>query len=188
MYRSIGEQELQSLYGTRQRALQFYDRKVFDHLNSIMRDFIADQELMFIATSDQNGHCDSSFRAGQPGFVRCPDEKTLFYPEYSGNGVLASLGNIKENPHIGLLFIDFLTYKIGLHVNGSAKVVENEEVVQYKFQDDKATRWVQITVDEAYIHCSKNIPLMKKVDHPTDQLTSGDFFGLVKKADEDEAE
>jgi uncharacterized protein len=57
------------------------------------------------------------------------DEKTLAYPEYRGNGVMSSLGNISENPHVGLLFVDF-TDKIGLHVNGRARIVENDEFLR----------------------------------------------------------
>lgn len=59
-----------------------------------MREFIADREMVFIATADAAGECDCSLRAGLPGFVRSLDEKILLYPEYRGNGVLASLGNI----------------------------------------------------------------------------------------------
>ncbi|WP_243450169.1 pyridoxamine 5'-phosphate oxidase family protein [Neobacillus terrae] len=55
---------------------------------------------MFIATADSSGNSDSSFRAGSLAFVRVIDDKTIIYPEYKGNGVMASLGNIIENPHI----------------------------------------------------------------------------------------
>src|SRR5271167_4836156 len=62
-------------------------------------------------------------------FVRVLDRTTLLYPEYRGNGVLASLGNISENPHIGLIFIDFFEATIGLHVNGKARIVDNNELL-----------------------------------------------------------
>ena len=61
---------------------------------------------------------------GLPGFIRILDEKTLIYPEYMGNGVLASLGNMYENPHIGLLIIDFFESQVGLHINGSVEVLK----------------------------------------------------------------
>ena len=64
--------------------------------------------MFFLATADGHGECDVSFRAGEAGFVHVLDEKILVYPEYRGNGVMASLGNITENPHAGLLFIDFI--------------------------------------------------------------------------------
>src|SRR5262249_1827317 len=78
------------------------------------------------ATADSHGECDCSFRAGLPGFVHVLDAKTLIYPEYRGNGVLASLGNIAENPHIGMFLADFLQSTVGLHINGTAQTLEND--------------------------------------------------------------
>src|SRR5207244_6902289 len=85
----------------------------------------------------------------------------------------ASLGNMSENPHVGLLFIDFGEAKIGLHVNGRARVVENEELARDASAEVRADlaetggrrseRWVVVSIDEAYVHCSKHIPKMQKV-------------------------
>ena len=113
---SAGEHVLQQTYGTRARAESFYRNQVLEQLNLVMQEFIARQEMVFIATADAGGECDSSFRAGRPGFVRVLDERTMAYPEYRGNGVLASLGNISENAHVGMLFLDFFDSTIGLHV------------------------------------------------------------------------
>ena len=77
------------------------------------------------------------------GFVQVLDEKTLVYPEYRGNGVLASLGNILENPHIGLMFPDFYQSTVGLHVNGTARVLnpsETESLARF-FGQPRVTRW-----------------------------------------------
>ena len=157
-----------------------------------MRDFVSRQEMVFIATADSKGECDCSFRAGKQGFVRVLNEKTLLYPEYRGNGVMASMGNILENPHIGMTFIGFFEHTIGLHVNGKAKIIENDELLADKTLDGVANsiqeegtapeRWILITVEEAYIHCSKHIPHLKKLDKKihwgTDKEThkGGDFF------------
>ena len=122
---SRGEHELQERYGTRSRAEAFYKHQVLRYLNPPMRSFIARQEMFFLATADGHGECDVSFRAGEAGFVHVLNEKILAFPEYRGNGVLASLGNISENPHAGLLFIDFIRDKIGLHVNGAARILSN---------------------------------------------------------------
>ena len=104
---SSGEQQAQARFGTADRAAAFYDHQVLASLNQPMREFIARMEMMYIATADAHGHCDCSFRAGAPGFVQVLDDKTLAYPEYRGNGVLASVGNILENPHIGMIFLDY---------------------------------------------------------------------------------
>lgn len=122
MFGSQGERELQQKYGSQQRAERFYDRQVQDHLTEKMQSLIRRQEMVFVATADAQGNCDCSPRFGKPGFVTVIDEKTVAYPEFRGNGVLASLGNIHENPHIGLVFVDFLETTVGLHVNGSARI------------------------------------------------------------------
>jgi len=189
---SEGERILQKKVGSENKASAFYDKQMLDYLNPYMRKFILKQELVFIATADSKGECDCSFRAGKQGFVRILNEKTLLCPEYRGNGVMASMGNILENLHIGMTFIDFFENTIGLHVNGKAKIVENDELLADKTLDGVANsvqeegtapeRWILITVEEAYIHCSKHIPHLKKLDKKihwgTDKEThkGGDFF------------
>jgi predicted pyridoxine 5'-phosphate oxidase superfamily flavin-nucleotide-binding protein len=86
------------------------------------QEFIAHQEMLFIATANSAGACDCSFRAGSPRFVHVLDEKSLAFPESRGNGVLASGGNIVENPHVGMIFLDFEQTTVRLHVNGLAQV------------------------------------------------------------------
>jgi predicted pyridoxine 5'-phosphate oxidase superfamily flavin-nucleotide-binding protein len=97
---SPASRNLQDKSGTRQRAEQFHDRQVLDHLNPRMRSFVERQEMVFVATADGVGECDSSLRAGPPGFVQILDQQHLAWPEYRGNAVMASLGNITENPHV----------------------------------------------------------------------------------------
>ena len=189
---SEGERILQKKVGSENKASAFYDKQMLDYLNPYMRKFILKREMVFIATADSKGECDCSFRAGKQGFVRILNEKMLLCPEYRGNGVMASMGNILENSHIGMTFIDFFENTIGLHVNGKAKIVENDELLADKTLDGVANsiqeegtapeRWILITVEEAYIHCSKHIPHLKKLDKKihwgTDKEThkGGDFF------------
>src|SRR5262249_12029529 len=119
--------EMQQKFHTELQAMAFYKHQTLDHLNSSMRAFIARQEMMFVGTAGGRGHAHTSFRAGPAGFVKVLDQQTVAYPEYRGNGVMSSLGNISENPHVGLMFVDFAGDRIGLHVNGNARIVENDE-------------------------------------------------------------
>jgi uncharacterized protein len=192
---SIGEHDLQQRFGTAARARCFYDHQMLDYLNDHMREFVARMDMVFIATSDGSGEVDCSFRAGLPGFVCVLDERTLVYPEYRGNGVMASLGNIVENGHIGLLFLDFCGDAIGLHVNGRAAVVEKDALMAAGDLPDavldgllqeggrRPERWVSVEVVEAYIHCSKHIPQLVKYSDVqqawgTDDVVrkGGDYF------------
>lgn len=196
---SDGEHALQRRLGTQTRADRFYDDQVLDHLNARMREFIGWQEMFFLATADRRGECDNSFRAGPPGFLQVLGERTLVYPEYRGNGVHASLGNIQENPRLGILMVDFVRARIGLHVNGRAELVEDAEIrathpdlPQDPVPGRRAQLWVRVSVEEAYIHCAKHIPHLQKAPKRTrrdwgtddDRRKGGDFFGAARDARE----
>jgi uncharacterized protein len=189
---SQGERDLQKKHNTSNSANSFYNSQVLDLLNPKMQDFIEDQEMVFLSTADSKGECDASFRAGPKGFINVLDNKTLVFPEFKGNGVMASLGNISENPQIGLMFIDFFQSSIGLHVNGKAEIITEKEASKLVNPLDKAEAekdgqhktklWIKIEVEEAYIHCSKHIPQLQKKDKTIhwgtddEKLKGGDFF------------
>jgi truncated hemoglobin YjbI len=189
---SEGEHHLQNQCDTKPRALNFYNKQVLDYLAPKMQEFILDQEFMFIATADNKGECDCTSKFGKPGFIRVLNEKYVIYPEYRGNGVMANLGNITENPHIALLIMDFEKDTIGLHVNGKAKILENSDVLQFSNQlpacisqeihtegHKKPERWIMVEVEEAYVQCSKHIPLMRKMDKLIDWGTDSDVAKRV---------
>ncbi|TLF78458.1 pyridoxamine 5'-phosphate oxidase family protein [Nocardia cyriacigeorgica] len=188
---SDGEHELQERHGTQDRARRFYDDQVRDRLNDQMIEFVGRMDMAFIATADARGECDASFRAGEPGFLHVIDEQTLAYPEYRGNGVLASLGNIHTNPHIGILLIDFMRDLIGLHINGSARIVDDVALragvpgLPPSRRGREAQLWVVVDVEEAYIHCRKHIPHLvpatrEQREWGTDSVRAkgGDYFGV----------
>ncbi|OUS17343.1 pyridoxamine 5-phosphate oxidase [Gammaproteobacteria bacterium 50_400_T64] len=174
---SDGEHIIQKNFNTDKKALSFYNKQVINELAPLMIKFIEAQEMAFIATSDKKGECDCSFRAGPAGFIKIVNNKTIIYPEYRGNGVMASMGNIYENKNIGLFFIDFYRTAVGLHVNGTAEFIKKEDLsrslgerkdivstLQNTESLNKVIGYVLIDVEEAYIHCSKHIPLLQKID------------------------
>lgn len=191
---SVGERILQERFGTAQRARQFYQNQVTDQLTPVMREFIGRMEMAFIATSDGSGECDCTFRAGPAGFIRVLGDRTIAYPEYRGNGVMASLGNVLKNPHIGILLIDFTHDLIGLHVNGEASIVTHARMQELDLDMPEAelchpgrrpVQWVLVHVTEAYIHCSKHIPKLvpqSRVRHwgtDSPRHKGGDYFGVT---------
>jgi len=186
------ERILQERYGTMQRAQQFYRNQVTDQLTPVMRQFIQRMDMAFIATSDSSGECDCSFRAGPAGFIRVLDDHTIAYPEYRGNGVMASLGNMLQNPHVGIFLADFTHDLIGLHVNGDADILTPARMREFDFDIPESghsgrqpVQWVLVHVTEAYIHCSKHIPKMipqSRVRHwGTDnpRHKGSDYFGTA---------
>ena len=76
-------------------------------LTDEQRRLISSSDTFFIATVHPEGGADSSHRGGLPGFVGFLDEDTLAFPDYSGNNMFNTLGNIDANPDTGLLFLNF---------------------------------------------------------------------------------
>jgi predicted pyridoxine 5'-phosphate oxidase superfamily flavin-nucleotide-binding protein len=116
--------------GSRQLQDQFDSRRLADRLEQVQvhttltdhdRSFMQRACMFFLATADTEGRPDCSYKGGFPGFVRIVDERTLAFPDYNGNGMFRSLGNILVNPHVGLLFIDF-AHPDRLRVNGIASI------------------------------------------------------------------
>ncbi|PWU25535.1 MAG: pyridoxamine 5'-phosphate oxidase [Candidatus Rokuibacteriota bacterium] len=83
------------------------------------RAFIESCDMLFIATADAEGRPQCSYKGGEPGFVRVLDGRTVAFPNYDGNGMYLTAGNVLVNPHVGLLFISFEQRK-RLRLNGVA--------------------------------------------------------------------
>jgi predicted pyridoxine 5'-phosphate oxidase superfamily flavin-nucleotide-binding protein len=100
-------------------------------LDSSERDWIARADTFFLATSHPTRGADASHRGGEPGFVRVESPTRLSWPDYPGNNMFNSLGNLAVNPRCGLLFVDFDTHR-ALQLVGRA-VVEGdaERVVRF---------------------------------------------------------
>jgi predicted pyridoxine 5'-phosphate oxidase superfamily flavin-nucleotide-binding protein len=113
-------------------------------------EFITDQQrkliesanTFFIASHHPEGGADASHRGGDPGFVRVLDQRTLIFPDYSGNMMFQTLGNLTENPACGLLFIDF-EKDITVQLSGTAEIIwEPDRVAQF----DGAQRIISVTI------------------------------------------
>ncbi len=81
---------------------------------------INEADTFFIATSDREGNADASHRGGNPGFVQVRSPTTLRWPDYTGNAMFNTLGNLEVNPHAGLLFPDWRTGTL-LHLTGTTQ-------------------------------------------------------------------
>ncbi|MQS08582.1 hypothetical protein FNX48_015750 [Streptomyces sp. IF17] len=153
-----GERAIQQRLGTTERAERFYADELRDHLDAGLRALLSRQRVFFLATADREGACDCSIRAGVPGFLRVPDDRTLLFPVDAGRGVHASVGNITENPRAGLLVIDadgaHGPAGTGVRVNGRARVLLPEQM-RLQFPDLMgadvgAPMWVRLDVEEVF--------------------------------------
>lgn len=118
-------------YRDAQRQLQddHDTRRLADRLASIasdvvapFRDFIEAQDMFVLATADADGQPQCSYKGGAPGFVRVIDDRTVAFPLYDGNGMFLSAGNVRENPAVALLFVDFAGDGSRLRLNGDASI------------------------------------------------------------------
>ncbi len=113
-------------------------------LTDEQRRLVSDADTFFIASAHPEGGADASHRGGNPGFVRFLNENTLEFPDYSGNTMFNTLGNIAVNPSAGLLFLDFegggtiqLTGEAQIiwHAGRAARFAGAERVVEFRAQE-----------------------------------------------------
>src|SRR4051794_30707661 len=102
-----GSRALQDRFDTRRLADRLDERLVHDTISDDDREFIAARDMLFLATADAEGRPQCSYKGGDPGFVRVLDERTIAFPNYDGNGMYLSAGNMTVNTHVGILFVDF---------------------------------------------------------------------------------
>jgi uncharacterized protein len=95
--------------------------KVGETLSAAQQQQISRADTFFIATDKPERGADVSHKGGNPGFVRVLDERRIAFPDYNGNSMFNTLGNLTDNPHAGLLFIDFDTGRT-LQLSGLASI------------------------------------------------------------------
>ena len=102
-----GSRSLQDAFDTRALADRIDGLLVTDTISDGDRAFIEACDMFFLATADAEGRPTCSYKGGEPGFVRVLDPRTLVFPNYDGNGMYLSAGNVLVNPDVGMLFLDF---------------------------------------------------------------------------------
>jgi predicted pyridoxine 5'-phosphate oxidase superfamily flavin-nucleotide-binding protein len=100
-----GNRRLQDAFDSRHIADRLEQKLTRTAFTADDQSFIESAAYFFIATADAEGRPDCSFKGGAPGFVRVTGESELAFPDYDGNGMFKSLGNVVVNPSVGLLFI-----------------------------------------------------------------------------------
>lgn len=156
-----GMRQLQDIRETRPLADRLQEKIVRSHLTADDQAFIQKCAMVFVATADEQGRPECSYKGGLPGFVRTLDEQTLIMPDYDGNGMYRTWGNLLVNPHIGLLFIDFENQS-RLRVNGTAKISPDDPL---RSDYAGAVFMVRITVERVFPACPRYIHKMQLVAH-----------------------
>jgi uncharacterized protein len=155
-----GMRRLQDLRETRQLADRLEKVTMRGAFTDEDKAFIARCRMFFIATADDAGQPDCSYKGGAPGFVRVVDDRTLAIPDYDGNGQYRTWGNVLVNARVGLLFVDFETPK-RLRVNGTA-VVSHQDPLLADFPG--AVFIVRLTAERIFPNCPRYIHKMQLVE------------------------
>ncbi len=162
---------MKKLYSKSHRELQdeFDSRKMADRLNEVIvkksfdkdaMNFIRSVDMFFLSTIDHNDRPTVSYKGGAPGFVKVLDETTIAFPSFDGNGMFMSMGNIKQNNKIGLLFISF-EKPHRLRVHGEASIKKNDSLLKSYPEADLIVR---VKLTDYWQNCPRYIHRYKKID------------------------
>jgi predicted pyridoxine 5'-phosphate oxidase superfamily flavin-nucleotide-binding protein len=158
-----GSRSWQDRFDTRRLADRL-DEKFLSHpvIDADDRAFIERMDMFFLATADADGRPQCSYKGGDPGFVRVLDERSVAFPNYDGNGMYLSIGNMVKNPHIGMLFIDFVSARPSrLRVNGIASIDEHDELVDHY---PGAQCVVRVRATQVFPNCPRYIHRMELIE------------------------
>jgi uncharacterized protein len=156
--------------GNRRLQDRFDSRRISDRLEEKLtrRQFSADDKAFiegvsyfFLATADAEGRPDCSYKGGIPGFVRVTGPTELAFPDYDGNGMFKSLGNVLVSPSVGMLFIAMHGRPQRLRVNGEASISDKDPLLA---ETVGAQMIVRVAARAIFPNCPRYIPTMQMVE------------------------
>ena len=156
--------------GNRHLQDEFDSRRISDRLEEKLarqaftpddKAFIESAIYFFLATADAEGRPDCSFKGGPAGFVRVTAPDELAFPDYDGNGMFKSLGNLLVNANVGLLFIDMHERSRRLRVNGTATVSREDPLLS---RTAGAQMIVRVRARAIFPNCPRYIPKLQLVE------------------------
>jgi predicted pyridoxine 5'-phosphate oxidase superfamily flavin-nucleotide-binding protein len=160
-----------NLYHDGNRDLQdrFESRPIADRLAALARGAFTDDDKAFIesaiyfflATADADGRPDCSFKGGPAGFVRVTGPSELAFPDYDGNGMFKSLGNLAANPNVAMLFIALHGAPRRLRVNGTASIDRDDPLIG---RTVGAQMIVRVAARAIFPNCPRYIPTLQLVE------------------------
>ena len=155
-----GHRLLQNRFDTRLLADRIDKRMMDDVIDADDKAFIESLDMFFLATADEQGHPNCSYKGGEPGFVRVLDEHNVAFPNYDGNGMYLSSGNVLVNPNVGMLFIDFERGR-PLRLNGVASIDEHDKLMEHY---PEAQFVVRVRTREVFPNCPRYIHKYRLVE------------------------
>ncbi|EED36487.1 pyridoxamine 5'-phosphate oxidase family protein [Luminiphilus syltensis NOR5-1B] len=133
---------------------------VRDELDDMHRSFIETRDFFFLSTVDSEGCPTVSHKGGAPGIVTVLDSSTIAFPNYDGNGMFLSMGNISDTGKIGLLFIDFETPN-RIRIQATASVCGDDDLLE---RYPGANLIVRARIDKVFLNCARYIHRHQRVE------------------------
>ena len=106
-------------------------------------------DVLFVATAHSTRGADASHRGGAPGFIEVLDDRTLRIPDYSGNSMFNTLGNLRVNARAGIIVPDFERGRT-LQLTGTAETLWNQDDPAdrtggtHRFLAFRITHWLEL--------------------------------------------
>ena len=163
---------LQDQFDTRRLADRLADVTVHDRFTPDDRRCLERLDMFFLASVDAGGQPTCSYKGGDPGFVTVVDDRTLAFPNYDGNGMYLSMGNVEATHRVGLLFIDF-EHQRRMRVDGIAELRHDDPLLA---RYSSAQFVVRVRAERIYPNCPRYIhkyqlversPFVPRIDVPT---------------------
>lgn len=166
---------MSKLYSEDARHFQdaFDSRRLADRLESTIvraaltdddKAFVASRDFFFLTTIDDAGWPHCSYKGGAPGVLHVIDDSHLAFPSYDGNGMFLSMGNLRGNPKLGMLLIDFESPK-RMRINGTAEVLDQGPLLDLFHGAELVVR---VAIERLWPNCPRYI-------HPHQRLGQSKF-------------
>jgi len=155
------QRSMQARFESEQLADRLAETIMVDEIDMEMHaPFIASRDFFFLSTVNERGEPTVSYKGGPVGVVSIIDPSTIIFPNYDGNGMFLSMGNIDDTAKIGMLFIDFETPN-RIRIQATASVSSDDpELARYP----GATMIVRAKVDKVYLNCARLIHKHTRVE------------------------
>ena len=149
-----GMRQVQASMDSMRLADRLEQLTVHDRFTDDDKSFIESVDMVFVATADEEGFPDCSYKGGNRGFVKVLSDTSLAIPSYDGNGQYRTLGNVAVNPAVGLLFVDFGRKK-RTRVNGTAELITREQNNEFVSSFPGAEAVIVVHLRHAFPNCPR---------------------------------
>ena len=152
-----GMREFQDFFDGRRTAEAIEKNRKHYEFWDDEKELIKNSKFFFIASS-WNGYIDCNIKSGDAGFVKIVEKGIIEYPEYDGNSMYRTAGNISKNPNVALLFLNFDGKSRRIRINGHATIHHDNKSLENHF----GAKFVVRINCEIYPNCPRYIPNLEK--------------------------